>query len=93
MCRDPLLNFDQRIELRSDKNAFRDEKTLSIDIMLDLPTMKGFHLTDQASRKRIMAQRIYDEVPEIVSRYNIPDFDSETFIEDLRTWIDELGWR
>ena len=93
MCRNPSLNFKQRIQLKKEKNAFREEKTLYMDIMLDLPTMKGFDRTDQASRKRIMAQRIYDEVPEIVSRYNIADFDRETFSRDLRAWIDELGWR
>lgn len=44
-------------------------------------------------RKRIMTQEIYDEVPEVLSRYKIPDFDRDAFVADLRNWIDGLGWR
>lgn len=93
VCRDPSLNFQQRIELKTDKNAFRDEKVLRMDILLDLPTMRSFDRTDQASRKKIIGDRIYDEVPEIISRFDIPNFNREEFIDDLRAWIDELGWR
>ncbi|CAN5785335.1 hypothetical protein BH09VER1_BH09VER1_18220 [soil metagenome] len=93
MCRNPELNFKRRIKLKNEKGAFREEKVLYMDIMLDLPTMSAFDRTDRGSRRKIIAQRLYDEVPEVLSRYKIADFERDAFIADFRSWIDELDWR
>ena len=84
VCLDPSLNARQEITLRREKSFFRDEKILYIDIMLDLPTMKGFDVVDFASRRQIVAQRLYREVPEILSQQDISDFDRSAFVRDLR---------
>jgi hypothetical protein len=92
ICRDPLLNFKQRIKLKKEKNSLRVENTLHMDIMLNLSTMKSFDRTDRASRKRIIMERLYDEVPEVLSRYQISDFNRDAFISDLREWIDSIEY-
>lgn len=84
MCRDPSYNFKRRIKLS------KKEKNLYLDIMLDLPTMKA---ATPEERKRVVAQRLYDEVPEVLSGYKIPDFNKDAFVADLRGRIDRIGWR
>lgn len=86
MCRDPRWNFTRRIRMDW-KTA-----TLRMDIMLDYDKMKP--ATPQ-ERQREVAQRLYDEVPEVLERYRkkLKDFDMDRFISDLRDWIDSLGWR
>ena len=84
MCQDPELNLKRRI-----RHA-KKESTLYMDIMLDLPTMKA---TSPEERKRIVAQRLFDEVPEVLSGYRIPDFDKDSFASDLRFWITSNGWK
>ncbi len=84
MCRDPSHNFKRRIKLS------KKEKNLHLDIMLDLASMKE---ASPAERKREVAQRLFDEVPEVLSRYRIPDFDREAFIADFQAWVESIGWR
>ncbi len=84
MCQDPAMNLKRRLKLS------KKESKLYMDIMLDLPTMKAA-LPEE--RKRMVAQRLFDEVPEVLSGYKIPDFNKEAFAADLREWIDEIGWR
>ena len=83
MCRNPSYNFKRR------KKFSKKEKTLYLDIMLDLPTMK---VASPEERKRVVAQRLHDEVPEVLSGYKIPNFNKDEFIADLREWISEIGW-
>jgi hypothetical protein len=83
-CRDPKLNFKRRVRFA------KKERKVFLDIMLDLPTMIA---ASPEARKREVAQRLFNEVPEVLSRYKIPDFDKDAFVADLRTWIDGLGWR
>jgi hypothetical protein len=83
MCRNPALNFKQRVRLSKKK------KILYMDIMLDLPEMKS--LTHEA-RRRLAIQRLSKEVPETLFKYEIPDFDKGLFTSDLKSWLDSLGW-
>jgi hypothetical protein len=83
MCQDPSLNLKRRIRLS------KVERKLYLDIMLDLPTMKA---ADPLSRKRIIANLLRKEVPEVISKYKISDFDSSRFIADLDKWVESTGW-
>lgn len=84
MCQDPALNLRRRI-----RHAKKESK-LYMDIMLDLPTMK---VASSEELKRVVAQRLYDEVPEVLAGYKILDFNKGAFAADLREWIDGIGWR
>lgn len=85
MCRDPELNFKQRIRLS------KKEKKLYMDIMLDLPEMMA---ASPDLRKQIVAERLLKEVPVIVAKYKskIDNFDSIKFISDFEQWIQKTGW-
>jgi hypothetical protein len=83
MCQDPGLHLKRRIRM------VKKERRLYMDIMLDLPTMKA---ADPALRQRIVAERLLKEVPEVVSRYKIDDFESARFISDIEQWIAGTGW-
>ena len=83
MCRDPYWNFKQRIRFS------RKENCLYMDIMLDLETMKT---TDRQTRKRIIGNKIVDEIPQIVASKKFKNFDLPRFSSDLRKWFEEHGW-
>lgn len=85
MCRGLHTNFKQRIRFA------KAEKKLYMDIMLDFIEMRD--ATDE-QRKKIVATRLYNEVPEIVAKYKkkIPDFDADRFNADLQQWIKGTGW-
>jgi hypothetical protein len=57
--------------------------------MLDLPIMKE---SSSIQRQRIIAERLYDEVPKIVSKYKLEKFDTEKFVADLRAWLTSINW-
>jgi hypothetical protein len=80
MCRDPQLNFKQRIR-RSTK-----EKKLYIDIMLSLDQMRPL---DHQERGRVIAERLLAEVPPIIAKYRLPDFDLPAFTRDFQEVISE----
>jgi hypothetical protein len=84
MCRDPSYDFKRRVKLS------KKESKIYLDIMLNSREMSA---ATPEMRKREVAQRLYDEIPEVLSRYKIVSFDGERFVADLRSWIDELGWR
>lgn len=75
MCQDPDLNLKQRIRLS------KKEKKIYIDIMLNLPEMKQ---SDQPTRNRIVQQKLLAEVPAIIRKYKLKEFDTERFIEDFK---------
>lgn len=83
MCQDPNLNLKRRV--RHSKR----EKKIYMDIMLDLPTMRA---ADNQLRQKILADRLNIEVPEILGKYKITDFDSARFISDLRLWLAATKW-
>lgn len=84
MCQDPNLNLKRRLRLS------KKEKKLYMDIMLDLPTMKE---ADSTQRQKIIADRLAVEVPEVLAKYKIDDFDKVRFDTDLNDWITSIGWR
>ena len=61
---------------------------LYMDIMLDLDEMK---CATPEERRRIILQKLASEVPETLSRYVIPHFDRERFLDDLDAWIIDLN--
>lgn len=84
MCRDLSYDFKRRIKLS------KKESKIYMDIMLNSQDMSA---ATSEVRKREVAQRLYDEIPEVLSQYKIASFEGERFIADLRSWIDLLGWR
>jgi hypothetical protein len=58
--------------------------------LLDLPTIKA---ASPAERTRLVAQRLFDEVPEVLSGYKIPDFDKEAFNAEFRAWVENIAWK
>ena len=52
--------------------------------MLDLEEMRQ---ADQQIRKKIVAERLADEVPDVLRKYSISDFDKVRFIEDFKSWL------
>ncbi|TCV78148.1 hypothetical protein [Sulfurirhabdus autotrophica] len=83
MCQDPKLKLKRRVRLS------KTDRKLYIDIMLDLLEMKG---ATPNKRKRIVVERLSKEVPEIVSKYKMDDFDGARFLDDFEIWIVQTGW-
>lgn len=83
MCRDPQWNFKQRIRFVKKRN------TLYVDIMLDLDEMRR---SDLSARKRIVGEKIVNEVPQIAAKYKFKGFDLRRFTRDLREWFEQNGW-
>ncbi|MFZ6736049.1 hypothetical protein ACO0LG_29285 [Undibacterium sp. Ji42W] len=75
MCQDPNLNLKRRIRLS------KKEKKLYVDIMLDLAQMKS---VDLAKKKMIISELLLKQIPEVISKYKIDDFDLQRFIEDFQ---------
>jgi hypothetical protein len=83
MCRDPSWSFKQRIRF------VKQENCLYMDLMLDLNEMIRL---DGNTKKRIVAQKIITEVPQIVAKRKFRDFDLLRFTSDLREWFETHGW-
>jgi len=83
MCRDPNLNFKQRIRFSKKDNC------LYMDVMLDLAIMKQ---VDFVSRKKIVATKLVMEVPNIIASYRQLKFDFISFKSDLTSWFEHLDW-
>lgn len=81
MCRDPEINFKRRIRFS------KKDKKLYMDIMLNLEQLKN---AVHEIRKKTIAERIADEVPIVLRKYSIPDFDEARFVEDLKTWLNGM---
>ena len=81
MCRNPDLNFKQRIRFS------KKDKTLYMDVMLDLKQMiRAAH----QDRKRTIINRLTDEVPIIIHKYSFPDFDEKHFVEELKNCLNKF---
>jgi hypothetical protein len=74
MCRDPSLNFKQRIRYS------KKEKELYLDIMLDF---LQFVKIEQKERDKIVAEKLIAEIPPIIARYKFEDFNLPKFEKDL----------
>lgn len=81
MCRDPELHFKRRIRFS------RKEKTVYMDVMLDLAQMRQ---ATHEVRKQIICERLFEEIPAVVRKYSIKDFDDALFEQDLKAWLSEI---
>ena len=83
ICRNPAYNFKQRIRF------LKKEKTLYMDIMLDLDEFKRI---DQTKRERIVAGKLVKEIPPVVAKYKFADFDLAKFETDLKSSFKRINW-
>jgi hypothetical protein len=77
-CRDAELGHKQRVRFT------KEDRTLGIDIMLRL---EDFTRVPHQQRRQIIVQGLLTEVPRIVRKYAIPDFDTERFLTDFEGYI------
>jgi hypothetical protein len=82
MCQEPSLNLKQRVKFA------KQDKKLYIDIMLHLDEMK---MATPDVRRRIVVERLADEVPAILHKYSFEDFDEPRFVEDLKSWLTSIA--
>ena len=82
MCRNPELKLKQRLTFS------KADKRLSMDVTLDLAQMRQ---ADHEKRKRIISERLTEEIPAVVRKYSIADFDDARFADDLKSWLRENG--
>ena len=78
MCRNPDLNFKRRVRFS------KKEKILSMDIMLALDQAKQFV---HKEKKNMIVDRILVEVPAVLQKYSISDFDKKSFLNDLEAYL------
>lgn len=78
ICQDPSLNLKQRIRLS------KKEKTIYMDIMLDL---NQFLKIEQKQREKIVVEKLINETPAIIRKYRLEDFDILKFESDLKKWM------
>lgn len=83
MGRDPIWNFKRRIRFMKKRN------TLYIDVMCNWYAMVS---SDRTTRKRIVGEKIVNEVPQIIAKKKFEDFDLPRFSSDLRKWFEQNGW-
>lgn len=81
MCQAPYLNLKQRIRLS------KKEKKIYLDIMLDLP---HFLEIAQKERERIIVDKLIAEIPPIIAKYKLEDFNLAEFEKDLENWMSKI---
>lgn len=81
MCQDPNLNLKQRIRLS------KGERKIYIDIMLDLPL---FLEITQKEREEIVVGKLITEIPLIIKKYKLEDFNLLKFEKDLKRWMSKV---
>ncbi|RDI13194.1 hypothetical protein [Flavobacterium sp. AG291] len=81
MCRDSYLNFKQRIRFS------KKEKTLYMDIMLDLDQ---FMKIAQKEREEIVVDKLISEVPLIIAKYKFKDFNLLAFEKDFKIQMSKI---
>ncbi|MFC4476495.1 hypothetical protein [Flavobacterium chungangensis] len=84
MCRNPEHNFKQRIRMD------RKDKALYIDLMLDY----NYFVSDitQEDRIKVVANKMMDEIPPIIKKYKLKDFDVDLFMQDLKKYLKKIKW-
>ncbi len=81
MCRSPHLNFHRRIRFH------KKDRFFGIDVMLDYYQMRD---ASHETRCRLVAQKLLDEIPAIITKRNFSEFDTKSFIRDFMFWIQSL---
>ncbi len=75
MCRSTYLKFKQRIRF------VRTDRKIYMDIMLNFDQLI---LVDQEARVKIVAEKVIEEVPLIIAKYKLKDFDLSKFKVDIK---------
>lgn len=81
ICQDPTLNLKQRIKYS------KKERKIYIDLMLDLP---HFISISQKEREKIVISKIISEIPAVIKKYKIVDFDLLKFELDLKSCMSKI---
>ncbi|NHZ44324.1 hypothetical protein [Massilia aquatica] len=81
ICRNPELNFKQRIR------HSKKDKALYMDIMLPLADFVNATLEE---RKENVVVAMLKEVPRIVRKYKFAEFDTEAFLSDFDQYFSGL---
>ena len=84
MCQDPRLHLRRRTRLS------KKDKTLYMDIVLNLDEMAA---ATPSRRRKVVLQKIAAEVPETLSNYQLAGFDRASFLADINKWIISLATR
>lgn len=84
MCQRSELNLKRRVRLS------KKDGVIYMNVMLDFEKM---HLASPEERKLEVVRKLWDEVPEVLSRYDINDFNRIKFITDFRLWINSFFWK
>ena len=82
MCRDPGLRFHRRVRF------VKKEKTLYMDVMLDLDEMSR---ATREVRRQIVTTRLLSEVPSVLGKYSLGDSDGARFEHDLKDWLGQVA--
>lgn len=81
MCRDKNLNFKQRIRF------IRNEKIIYMDLMFNIDEFLNI---SQGEREKIVVNKIIEEVPKIVAKYKLADFNLTKFNKNLNKWMTKI---
>ncbi|TPG29772.1 hypothetical protein [Flavobacterium pectinovorum] len=84
MCRSPEYNFKQRIRMD------RKNKILYIDLMLDYHYFVSN--INQDDRINNVANKIINEIPPIIKKYKLKDFNVDLFMKDLKDYLKKISW-
>jgi hypothetical protein len=74
ICRKPELNFKRRIRFS------RNEKKIYLDIMFDYSATVA--ATADERRMKVL-EELLREVPAVIRKYKIPNFDADRFLSDF----------
>jgi len=74
ICRDPELKFKRRIR------HLKKERKIYMDVMLELDQ---FVRAKFVERRKFVVDALLTEVPTVVAKYSIVNFDTERFIRDF----------
>lgn len=87
LCRETYLNFKPKNRIAKVKGVLRTKKKLYMDSMYNLDDFRK--MTDD-ERKQTVISQLRVEVPAILNKRSIPDFDRQRFITDFTGWLDTL---
>lgn len=81
MCRDPSLVFKRRARYEADKAQ------LYVDIMLDYEKMLA---SSMIGRMEVVVDSALVQLTDVLRKRVSNDFDVERFLEDFRSWLQEM---
>ncbi|MDQ1832145.1 hypothetical protein [Massilia scottii] len=80
MCRDPNLGFKQRVRLA------KATRTLSMDVMLDLPY---FVQAKHSERRSTVYEQLMAQVSAVLEKRRLKEFDTKRFLRDFDSLLKE----